>query len=118
MHRDPHTTALHADDGLAELPDVAPPLRPSTTFEYHEGGRVYRRMSHETTERLETVIGALEGGHAVAYPSGMAAVAAVLRHLRPQRIALADDVYHGVAGFVAAEAERGTWEVVRPIRSA
>jgi len=113
MHRDPHTTALHADDGLAELPDVAPPLRPSTTFEYHEGGRVYRRMSHETTERLETVIGALEGGHAVAYPSGMAAVAAVLRHLRPQRIALADDVYHGVAGFVAAEAERGTWEVVK-----
>jgi cystathionine gamma-synthase len=41
----------------------------------------------------------------------MAAVAAVLRHVRPRRIALPDDVYHGVSGFVHAEADRGAWTV-------
>ena len=112
MQRDPFTAALHADDALAELPDVAPPIRPTTTFEHRAGGRVYRRISDETTERLETVLGALEGGHSVAYPSGMAAVAAVLRQVRPRRIALPTDVYHGVRGFVAGEANHGSWDVV------
>lgn len=91
---DPFTTALHADSSLRELPDVAPPIRPSTTF--LEGtGRRYRRTSHETTERFESVVGALEGGHAVAYASGMAAVAAVVDHVRPARVYL-PEVYHGV----------------------
>jgi cystathionine gamma-synthase len=112
MEQDLFTAALHADDDLAELNDVAPALRPSTTFEYTEGDRIYRRASHETTERLEAVLGALEGGHCVAYPSGSAAVAAVLRHLRPVRISLPDNVYHGVTDFVRSEADRGAWDVV------
>jgi len=116
MDRDLFTAALHADDALAELPDVAPALRPSTTFEYERDGRVYQRLSHETTERLEAVLGALEGGSSVAYPSGMAAVAAVLRHLRPKRISIPDEVYHGVEIFVHAEADRGTWRLVAPDR--
>lgn len=111
MEYDLFTAALHGDDHVAELPDVAPALRPSTTFEYEEGGRTYQRMSHETTERLEAVLGVLEGGEAVAYPSGMAAVAAVLRHVRPRRVALPEDVYHGVHAFVYAEAARGSWAV-------
>ncbi len=114
MDPDLFAAALHADHDIAELPDVAPPLRPSTTFHYEEDGRVYRRESHETTERLEAVLGALEGGSAVAFPSGMAAVAGVLRHLRPRRIALPEDVYHGVAALVAAEGERGTWRLAQP----
>lgn len=112
MDRDFSTAALHADDDIAELPDVAPALRPSTTFEYAEGERIYQRASHETTERLEAVLGALEGGHSVVYPSGMAAVAAVLRQIGPTRISLPDAVYHGVRDFVHLEAERGHWEVV------
>ena len=112
MKRDLFADALHADDDLAELPDVAPALRPSTTFEYAGDSRIYRRASDETTERLEAVIGALEGGHSVAYPSGMAAVAAVLRYVRPTRIALPDDVYHGVMDFVHTEAARDSWQVV------
>jgi cystathionine gamma-synthase len=114
MERDLFTAALHADDDIAEYPDIAPPIRPSTTFEYSANGRVYKRLSDGTTERLEAVLGVLEGGHAVAYPSGMAAAAAVLRHLRPRRIALPDDVYHGVGVFVNTEAARGSWEVVAP----
>ncbi len=114
MERDFFTAALHADDALADLPDVAPAIRPSTTFEYAQDGRSYRRMSDETTERLEAVLGALEGGTAAVYPSGMAAVAAVLRHIRPRRVSLPDEVYHGVTDFVTAEAGLGMWTLVAP----
>ncbi|HSG78098.1 MAG TPA: PLP-dependent aspartate aminotransferase family protein [Acidimicrobiia bacterium] len=112
--RDPATTALHADRDVAELPDVAPPLRPSTTFDRAGGSAVYRRGDPEVARRLESVLGALEGGHAVAYPSGMAAIASVLRWIRPVRIALPDDVYHGTRDFVEAEAARGAWALARP----
>lgn len=111
---DPATIALHADRDVADLPDVAPPLRPSTTFDRSAGGRTYRRDSHETTERLEAVLGALEGGHCVAYPSGMAAIAAVLRRLAPSRVSLPEDVYHGTRAFVTAEAGSGRWQLVPP----
>lgn len=102
---DPFTTALHADGGLRELPDVSPPIRPSTTF--IEGtGRRYRRTSHETTERFEAVIGALERGHAVAYSSGMAAVAAVVDHVRPRKVHV-PDVYHGVRMLFESREQAG-----------
>ena len=121
MQDDPATVALHADGELAELPDIAPAIRPATTFAKEANTfakastpRYYRRESHETTERLEAVLGALEGGSAVMYPSGMAAVAAVLRFLRPRRIALPEDVYHGVRSFVGREATHGTWVVTAP----
>lgn len=112
MNNDPFTTALHADDGLRELPDVAPALRPTTTYEREEGGRIYRRDGDEATDRLEAVVGALENGHSVVFPSGMAAVAAVLRNVQPDRIALPDDVYHGVRMLVGAGVERGHWALV------
>lgn len=75
---------------------------------------VYRRSEHPTTERLEAVLGALEGGDAVVYPSGMAAVLAVLRHLRPRRIALPRDVYHGTRKLVGSEAATGALSVTAP----
>jgi cystathionine gamma-synthase len=111
MYNDPATVALHADGDIAELPDIAPAIRPATTFARDSTARFYRRDSHETTERLEAVLGALEGGSAVAYPSGMAAVAAILRHIRPRRIALPEDVYHGVRALVGREALHGTWQI-------
>ena len=110
----PSTNSVHGDRPAAETPDVAPPIRPSTTFE--EGtGRRYRRTSHETTERLEAVLGLLEGGEAVVYSSGMAAAAAILDHVRPRRIVL-PDVYHGVRDLVRREESLGTLEVVEPDR--
>ncbi len=112
---DPFTAAVHADDHLAELPDVAPAIRPATTFGHEDGdARTYRRASHETVERLEAVLGALDGGAAVAYPSGMAAIAAVIRRHRPARIALPDDVYHGTRSFVEAGVAHADWELVAP----
>jgi cystathionine gamma-synthase len=101
---------------MAESPDIAPPIRPSTTF--GEGtGRRYRRTSHETTERLEAVLGSLERGHAVAYASGMAGAAAILDHHRPRRIALPSPdqgLYHGIRELVRREESMGTLEVVEP----
>ncbi len=95
------TRALHADGGIDDGDDVAAPIRVSTTYE--EGtGRRYRRTSHPTTERLEAVLGSLDGGAAVCYSSGMAAVAAVLDVVRPSRISLPNDVYHGVRTLVSA----------------
>ncbi len=42
----------------------------------------------------------------------MAAVLAVLRHVRPRRIALPADVYHGVRSLFEAEAAEGTFDLV------
>jgi cystathionine gamma-synthase len=91
----PETLALHADDGLEPLPDVAPPIRLSTTFEAgNEEGLVYSRNEHPTRRRLERVLGALEGGHAVTYASGLAAAFAAMQHFRPKRV-LVSAGYHG-----------------------
>jgi cystathionine gamma-synthase len=107
------TVSIHADRGLSDLPDVAPAIRTSTTFA--EGtGRRYRRTSHETTERFEAVIGALEGGHAIAYASGMAAAAAAIDHLRPNRIALPPKVYHGVRALITRLADVVGIGIVEP----
>ena len=107
------TRSIHADRDLADTPDVAPPIRPSTTFV--EGTeRRYRRTSHPTTERFEAVIGSLEDGHAVAYASGMAAVAGAIDHVNPQRISIPDDCYHGVRDLVARRVAQGRIELVDP----
>jgi cystathionine gamma-synthase len=110
------TAALHADRSLRETPDIAPPLRSSTTFTRTEGGPSYRRDWDPTTRRVEAVIGALEGGHAVCFPSGMAAVGALLRHLRPARVSLPHECYHGVRELAMAAEEEGAWDLVAPDR--
>ncbi len=112
MHGD-STRSVHADRSLADLPDIAPPIRPSTTFAAGSD-RTYRRDGHETTERFEAVIGALEGGHTVAYASGMAAAAAALAHVRPRRISIPLDVYRGVRDLVETRAAEGAFEIVDP----
>ncbi len=117
MAIDPFTAAVHADRIVADGFDVAPPIRVTTTFDRtDQTEREYRRSHHATTERFEAVLGALEGGHAVAYPSGMSAVLAILRHFRPDRVALPKDVYHGVRSLVDTEARRGTLRTVDPDR--
>jgi cystathionine gamma-synthase len=63
-------------------------------------------------EALESVIGGLEGGEAVAFASGMAAAAAVFDLLPVgARIALPDDCYHGVAELARRGERKGAWSV-------
>src|ERR1700730_10693275 len=59
-------------------------------------------------EARETAVGRVEGGHAVAFSSGMAAIAAVL-DLVPAggRIVAPEDCYFGVGELLADAEQRG-----------
>lgn len=85
----PPTLAIHADRGVETTDDVAPPIHVTTTFgDQYEAAYTYSRDDQPTRRRLECVLGALEGGHAVAYPSGQSAAYGLLRHLKPRRVAV------------------------------
>jgi len=76
------------------------PLDRSSTWPYEDGepGRFsYARADHPTGVACEEALGALDGGYALLYPSGMAAVTTVvLTMLRPGgTIALAEGAYYG-----------------------
>ena len=101
------TLAVHAGaEPDSETGAVAPPLHLSTTFvhgiEDDPSAYSYQRVDNPTQHRLETALAALEGGErALAYASGMAAVAAVLDTLQPgQRMVVPEDCYVGTRGYV------------------
>lgn len=78
------------------------PLDRSATWPYVDGepGRFsYVRADHPTGVEAEEALGALEGGRALLFPSGMSAVTTVLLTLlRPGRlVALAAGAYYGHA---------------------
>ena len=81
---------------------------------YHAHGPVaYGRDDNPTWAQLEEVIGLLEGGTAISFASGMAAVAAVFDLVRVGgAIVLPQDGYHGTRAFADA-AVAGRWEVRR-----
>lgn len=64
-------------DRTANAP-VNPSLVLSTTFHHGEENQYLRSEASETIRAFEAALGALEGGAAVAFGSGMAAVAAVV----------------------------------------
>lgn len=90
-----------------------PPI-PASNFIIGKG-RVYSRDdSTPTWEALEEVVGGLESGKAVAFASGMAAIAAVFDQLATGSVVvLPDDCYQGVAGLAVAGAERQRWSIQR-----
>lgn len=90
------------------------PLVPASNF-IIDGGRVYARGDGTPTwEALEELVGGLEGGRAVAFASGMAAVAAVFDQLPAgSAVVIPDDCYQGVAHLAAKGAEQGRWSVRR-----
>jgi len=80
-----------------------------------QGGRAYSRTDATPGwEALETAVGQVEGGHAVAFSSGMAAIAAVL-DLVPAgaRIVAPADCYFGVGELLADGQQQGRWAVDR-----
>jgi cystathionine gamma-synthase len=90
------------------------PLIPASNF-ILDSGRAYSRDDGTPTwEALEEVIGGLESGKAVAFASGMAAIASVFDQLPVGAVVvLPDDCYQGVAGLAAAGAEKKRWSVQR-----
>jgi cystathionine gamma-synthase len=97
------TLAVHAGaEPDPETGALAPPIHLATTFVHppdaaKRTSHLYTRYGNPTQDRLEVALAALEGGAgALAYGSGMAAAAAMLRALRPGHLVLADDVYFSV----------------------
>jgi cystathionine gamma-synthase len=76
---------------------------------YHQGGRsTYGRDDNPTWEALEAAIGGLEGGDALVFGSGLAAIAAVVESLPvPGRVVVAADAYSGTRRLLADVAGRG-----------
>ncbi|KAJ9399198.1 hypothetical protein DTO282F9_3821 [Paecilomyces variotii] len=107
----PATQALHADDPLNQVTDVAPPIHLSTTYRYPNepeklipsadpvaeftgNNYIYSREFAPNTTRFETILSSLLHGHAISYSSGLAALHATLTLLNPHHISLGDG-YHG-----------------------
>lgn len=86
-------------------------LNPDVTLSstYYQGGdRTYGRDGNPTWEALEEAVGALEGGSALSFASGLAAIAAVVETLPvPGRVVVAADAYNGTRRFLADVAGRG-----------
>jgi cystathionine gamma-synthase len=80
------------------------PLDRSTIWPYRDGEPgefYYQRYAHPTGVEAERALGKLEGGEALLFPSGSAAITAlVLAELAPgQMIALAEGAYYGTGAL-------------------
>jgi cystathionine gamma-synthase len=74
----------------------------------------YGRYGNPTWQALEQAIGALEGGQALTFASGMAAVHAVLELMSPGTVVVVPhNCYLGVAEAVDRRAARDGWQVRR-----
>ena len=83
------------------------PLDRSTIWPYRAGEPgdfYYQRYAHPTGVEAERVLGELEGGEALLFPSGSAAITSlVLCELEPhQTIALAEGAYYGTSALFRA----------------
>lgn len=117
------TLAIHADDKANTTTDVAPALRPSTTFRYTSDPThlvpaydedvpprapddpapqdefVYSRLAAPTGNRLELVLGGVLGAPCLTYSSGLSAFHALLVWLKPRVVAIGKG-YHGCHGVL------------------
>jgi cystathionine gamma-synthase len=90
-----------------------PPI-PASNFVIGRGREYSRGDGTPTWEALEEVVGGLESGKAVAFASGMAAIASVFDQLAAGAVVvLPDDCYQGVVSLAVAGAERQRWAVQR-----
>ena len=90
------------------------PLVPASNFLLGEGAVYAREDGTETWRAFEDALGALEGGRALAFASGMAAAAAVFERVPPGgRVVLPADAYQGVVALAEAGAAQGRWTLGR-----
>ena len=90
------------------------PITLASSYASGAGPEYVRGDSTPTWQALEEAIGLMEGGVAMAFSSGMAAVAAVLGQLGSgARLLLPEDCYQGVAILAADGEARFGWKVER-----
>lgn len=108
----PATVAVTAGRTDA-TPDTPLNVPVSFASAYHAGGPVaYARDGNASWDALEAAVGALEGGSALTFASGMAAIAAVLDTLPlGVRVVAPADGYSGTRVLLRDAAPRGRWEV-------
>jgi cystathionine gamma-synthase len=110
----PETIAVAAGrDRAPGAPLNVPPTFAST---YRDGGAIgYGRWGNPTWSAFEEALGALEGGHAVAFASGQAAVAATAAPLEAGAlVVLPADAYLGTRGLLKELEDSGRLRL-RPI---
>src|SRR5690348_6094328 len=102
------TRAVHA--GLEPEPSfggVVPPIHQATTYVQPAPGQFvedydYSRSANPTRSALERALGELEGGHASAFSSGMAATHALITAVcsAGDHVVIPDDLYGGTYRLV------------------
>ncbi|HET9778818.1 MAG TPA: PLP-dependent transferase, partial [Propionibacteriaceae bacterium] len=115
----PETVAVTAGrpERVVDAP-LNPPVVFASTYVGSHGTSAadlgYGRYGNPTWQALEQTIGALEGGRALSFASGMAAAHAVLELMPPSGvIVIPENCYSGVAEAVDRCASRHGWQVRR-----
>ncbi|BCW89842.1 Cystathionine gamma-lyase [Alphaproteobacteria bacterium SO-S41] len=110
----------HRMAGLAAGDAISPAIQPASTFLTPSGGSnapfQYGRFHNPTWDQAEAALGLLEGAEVITFPSGMAAVAAVLmtQARAGARILLPSDGYY--ASRLIAEKFFGPFGVTTDLR--
>ena len=90
------------------------PLVPASNFVLGGGREYVRGDGTATSDALEAIIGGLEGGDAVVFSSGMAAIAAIFDQLATGAVVvLPDECYQGTVGLAEEGERKGRWTVKR-----
>ena len=108
MHQQLHPSTIAVTGGRGMKDPGAPTTLPVTlSSTFHPGGdSLYGRHGNPNWSALEEVLGALEGGRALVYSSGMGAISAVLERLPVgSGIVMPFDAYYGTRKFVYEAAE-------------
>src|SRR6478735_3465438 len=108
--RDLSPTTIAVTAGRPARTPGAPLNEPVTLTSTYvaNGERIYAREDNPTWEAFEAAVGALEGGTAVTFASGLAAVSAALAFVPVgSRVVVPAHAYAGTLRALAADAERG-----------
>ena len=108
----PATTAVVA--GRPSLPGdpLNQPIVLASNF--RSGGEYTRTHGTDTWAALETAVGELEGGRAIAFASGMAAASAIVYALAPKVVVIPTFSYLGVRSLLSRHQAQGHIEL-RPV---
>lgn len=104
---DPSTLAVVLGRVRTPGGPVGPPVELTSTY-HADGPFVYGRDENRTWAAFEEALGGLEGGRALTFASGMAAVAAVVESLPVGAVVVAPaDAYKGTRGLLGELAAAG-----------
>jgi cystathionine gamma-synthase len=111
---DPRSLVVTAGRGSVPGAPLNVPIVPASNFLFGAEAGYSRDQGTPTWHALEELIGQLEGGRALSFSSGMAAVAAVFDLLPVgASVVVPDDCYQGVVGLAEDGVARGRWSLER-----